>query len=118
MANLDEAFQTFDRFTASRMREPRTISYEITYDTTCPTCGNHGYCATNDGGSIGGCTKCNTTYRSKAYNTEIITDKGIVISRRKMEEIKKEKDEKRKRCKHCGLYENNHNVYHLFEPQH
>ena len=35
------------------------------YDTRCPKCGNEGYCVTNDGGSMGGCLKCNITYKSK-----------------------------------------------------
>ena len=51
---------------------------------TCPTCGDPGYCATNDGGSIGGCTKCNKTYASEAYKTEVVTEKGKTLSRKKI----------------------------------
>lgn len=121
MANLGEAFQTFNYFEAKRMREPREVTYQFSYDTTCPTCGNHGYCVTNDGGSIGGCTKCNKTYASKATKIEVITEKGKEISRRIVEKVKNESAKnifnsiENRRCRICNLPRNNHNVYHLFE---
>jgi hypothetical protein len=72
MANLDEDFKTFDYIGAKRSMEPREVNYWTSYDTTCPTCGDPGYAATNDGG----CMKCHKTYASKAFKTEVITEQG------------------------------------------
>lgn len=80
MANLSDVYDSF-----KTTPHPNTIKCNIdinSYDTTCPKCGNSGYSATNDGGSVGGCTKCNITYKSKiikknkskktTYNSKII----------------------------------------------
>lgn len=63
MANLNEAFKTYKPYLKSTKEDEYTIVNQ--YDTRCPKCGNEGYCATNDGGSMGGCLKCNITYKSK-----------------------------------------------------
>ena len=90
MANLDEAFKLQPRI--YEKKEKNNIG-KITYDTTCPKCKGEGYCFTNDRGSIGGCIKCNITYKSK-----------III-----------KNNETKKCIKCGLTKNNHNSYHLFD---
>ena len=124
MANLNEAFKTFDYFSAKIAMEPRKVVYMTSYDTTCPTCGDPGYAATNDGGSIGGCTKCHKTYASKAFKTEVVTEKRKTVSRRKLGETVNEFGEKWKKagskqiirkCIKCGLPENNHRSYHMFD---
>ena len=41
---------------------------------------------TNDGGSIGGCTRCNKTYASKAIKYEVTRENGKEVSRRRIGE--------------------------------
>ena len=72
MANLDEVYGFFDR-PITRQISSSQDEYSIvdSYDTTCPQCGNSGYAFTNDGGSIGGCLKCNITYKSKVSKKRV-----------------------------------------------
>ena len=100
----------------------RITDIETRYDTTCQTCGNNGYAATNDGGSIGGCTRCNKTYASKAIKYEVTRENGKEVSRRRIGETEntfarrlKESNQRQRRCRQCGLPENNHRAYHRFD---
>jgi len=78
--------------------EPVSLSK---YDKTCPKCGGHGYCVTNDGGSVGGCLKCGITYKPTIVGlSQQKFDGSNVLGNR--------------RCATCGLTSDNHNVYHLF----
>ena len=93
----------------------RTTNIETRYDTTCQTCGNHG-------SSIGGCTRCNKTYASKAIKYEVIRENGREVSRRRLGETEntfarklRESNKKQRKCRQCGLPENNHRAYHLFD---
>lgn len=68
MANLEDAYGFINRPIISSQDEYSIVD---SYDTTCPQCGNSGYAFTNDGGSIGGCLKCNITYKSKVSKKRV-----------------------------------------------
>ena len=93
MADYNEAFKIKIK-PLLRFSKTKPVSLP-NYDTTCPKCAGHGYCVTNDGGSVGGCLKCGITYKSKIR--DLLQPE---ISNR--------------RCIICGLTRGNHNTYHLF----
>ena len=109
MADYNDAFKSsFEHSREHNYNQIRTI-YTTEYDTTCPKCKDHGYCVTNDGGSIGGCLKCNITYTSKSHRVKQVIKGDKIISRERI--VTNPLDP----CATCGLPRNNHRTYHQFD---
>lgn len=65
MTDLNKAFKRFTKI--NTYHEEPCIKYDY---KICPICNsNNTYAVTNDGGSIGGCLKCNKTFKSKKINS-------------------------------------------------